>query len=115
LFLGGAGRGGQESLSAEALLAIAAEEMRDVLGITAAPVFARINRFDRALPQSTVGHTDRMAAIAADAATLPGLELAGAVYRGIGIPDSVQSGVDAAARTLAFIATASSTPTASLT
>jgi oxygen-dependent protoporphyrinogen oxidase len=103
LFVGGAGRHGLESLSDDALLVLAAAEMRAIMGITARPTLCSVNRFDRALPQYTVGHLDRMKAIAAEAARIPGLELAGAVYRGVGIPDCVQSGVDAASRALAAV------------
>jgi protoporphyrinogen/coproporphyrinogen III oxidase len=103
LFVGGAGRGGEELLPDDALLRIAGNEMREVMGISAPPLLYRINRFDRALPQYTVGHVDRMKAIADAASRIPGVELAGAVYRGVGIPDCVQSGSDAASRALRFV------------
>ena len=114
LFLGGAGRRGEEALSDDALLELAAAEMREILGVTVPPWLYRINRFSRALPQYTVGHVDRMTSVANAAALVDGLELAGAVYRGVGIPDCVQSGVDAAARALRFVESRTPTLTASL-
>jgi oxygen-dependent protoporphyrinogen oxidase len=43
-----------------------------------------------------VGHLERLAAIERRVAALPGLALAGAAYRGVGIPDCVRSGEAAA-------------------
>lgn len=101
LFIGGAGRG-QHSLSSDAeLLALATNELREVMGITARPTLVRIDRFARAMAQYTVGHSARMAAVASRVAGVPGLELAGAVYGGLGIPDCVRSGIDAAQRAIA--------------
>ena len=100
LFIGGVGRGNFESSSDEALERLAREELREVLGIGARPTLVQIDRFDRAMPQYTVGHTARTARIAGAAARLPGLALAGAVYGGVGIPDCVRSGVEAAGRAL---------------
>jgi len=77
--------------------------LRDVLGITAAPRFIRIARWPNALPQYVMGHTDRVARIFARAATHRGIFLAGASYRGVGIPDcitSAWSAADAAAQLL---------------
>jgi oxygen-dependent protoporphyrinogen oxidase len=79
-----------------ALIATVREELRALLGIAAHPVLVRVHRHLDAMPQYVVGHLDRVAAIEAHAAALPGLALAGAAYRGVGIPDCVQSGERAA-------------------
>ena len=50
------------------------------------------------MAQYTVGHRDRVAQIEARAAALPGLHLAGNAYTGIGIPDCVRMGKQAAER-----------------
>lgn len=112
LFLGGVGREHVDSLSDEELLDIASAEMRAVLGIQSAPLLTRINRFDRAMPQYTVGHSARTARILAAASRIPGLEMAGAIYTGLGIPDCVRSGTEAADRALSL--PASATPTLSM-
>jgi oxygen-dependent protoporphyrinogen oxidase len=110
LFIGGAGRGDHVRSSDVELRALAAAELREVMGVTADPSLVRIDRFTRAMPQYTVGHAARMARIASRVACLPGIDLAGAVYGGIGIPDCVRSGVDAAQRALAsaFVSTSPS-------
>lgn len=103
LFLGGVGREYVEALADAELLDIARTELRDVLGIHAPPLLTRINRFDRAMPQYTVGHGARIARIVAAAARIPGLQMAGAIYTGLGIPDCVRSGVEAADRVLSTL------------
>lgn len=111
LFLGGVGREYVETLTDAELLDIARAELRNVLGIEAPPLLTRINRFDRAMPQYTIGHNARIARILAAASRIPGLEMAGAIYTGLGIPDCVRSGVDAADRAVAALP--SGTPTLS--
>ena len=96
LFLGGAGRGEFVGMSDEALTAVARAELREVLGIQAEPELVRINRLPRALPQYNLGHLERLGRIDGRLARLPGLFLAGAAYRGVGIPDCIRSGEGAA-------------------
>lgn len=96
LFLGGAGRGSFVDHDDADLRAVARAEMRDIMGIAAPPVLERIHRLPRAMPQYDVGHLERVAAIEAAARRMPGLALAGAAYRGVGIPDCVRSGERAA-------------------
>jgi oxygen-dependent protoporphyrinogen oxidase len=83
------------------LLAAVRSDLRDLLGITAAPGFAVITRHRQARPQYTVGHLDRIAAIEAGIGRYPGLAVAGSAYRGAGVPDCVRSGEEAAERLLA--------------
>jgi len=67
-------------------------ELRDLLGISSAPLLTRIHRHPQAMPQYRVGHLDRMARIDAALADHSGLALAGNAYRGVGIPDCIHSG-----------------------
>ena len=48
------------------------------------------------MPQYNLGHPARLERIAARMQDLPGLQLAGNGYRGIGIPDCIASGEQAA-------------------
>jgi oxygen-dependent protoporphyrinogen oxidase len=48
------------------------------------------------MPQYHVGHLGRLAAIAGRLDRLPGVFLAGAGYRGVGIPDCIRDGIAAA-------------------
>ena len=48
------------------------------------------------MPQYVLGHTGRLARIEAALDEHPGLAVAGAAYRGVGIPDCIRSGEEAA-------------------
>jgi len=93
-----AGRFGGRDVSAEQddeLVALAREEVR-LLGITAEPRLVRVHRWPRSMPQYVLGHLDRVGRIEAALEAHPGLAVAGAAYRGVGIPDCIRSGEDAA-------------------
>lgn len=76
----------------EKLLAMARDELRETLGITAVPTLTCIHRWSQAMPQYTLGHLERVAAIESSVANYDNLALAGAYFRGVGIPDCIQSG-----------------------
>lgn len=85
-------------LSDETLVETVREELRVWMGVTAEPVFARVARWPRSMAQYTVGHARRLEALRARVSRLPGLHLAGNAYEGIGVPDCVRMGRDAARR-----------------
>ena len=99
-FVGGARTPAALALDDGALEALVRQELRAILGIDAAPRWCRIYRWERSNPQYQVGHLDLVAALMA--ACPPGLLLAGAAYRGVGIPDCIKQGSDAAEAALAF-------------
>lgn len=80
------------------LSTIALADLREILGHLPAPAAWHVQRWGGSLPQYTVGHLDRIAAIDADLADVPGLEVCGAAYRGIGIPAVIRSAWDAVER-----------------
>ena len=82
----------------ERLADLARADLRATMGIDAEPVFTRIARWARAMPQYLPGHLERLEAIEAGLRALPNVALAGAGYRGIGIPDCVRQGTQAACR-----------------
>ena len=67
-----------------------------ITGLRAEPLFARVYKWKSAMAQYGVGHLDRLDRIERLRRQLPGLALAGNAYRGIGVPDCVRSGSDAA-------------------
>jgi oxygen-dependent protoporphyrinogen oxidase len=100
-FFGGASDETILEESDESLIAIAREELARMLGLTAEPRFAKIARWPRSMAQYTVGHQERLKRIEARLKQTPGLRLAGNGYYGIGIPDCVKTGRDAAQEIIA--------------
>ena len=95
-FLGGMLNAGVLAEDDDALVARARGELREALGIAAEPVLARLHRWPASMPQYRVGHLARVETIERALGALPGLSLAGAAYRGVGIADCVRSGEAAA-------------------
>jgi protoporphyrinogen/coproporphyrinogen III oxidase len=83
------------------LVARARGELQAALGITAEPVLTRLHRWPASMPQYRVGHLARVETIDRGLSALPGVRLAGAAYRGVGIADCVRSGEAAAEQLLA--------------
>jgi oxygen-dependent protoporphyrinogen oxidase len=95
-FLGRAGREEVVEASDDGLRRLVRAELAAAHGITAEPALWRIYRWPRGLPQYTIGHRDRLDRIGIGLARMPGLFVAGASYRGVGIPDCIASGWSAA-------------------
>jgi len=95
-FFGGIGDAAILDESDDSLAAIAREELRRMLGLTAAPMSQAIARWPRSMAQYTLGHGQRVEEIRSRAAAIPGLHLAGNAYEGIGIPDCINTGRAAA-------------------
>jgi oxygen-dependent protoporphyrinogen oxidase len=96
-FLGGSRDERVLQLPDEEILSVVKEELRQILGLTAEPLFTRLYRWKGAMAQYTVGHLERIERIERLRKQLPGLALAGNAYSGIGVPDCVRSGEEAAA------------------
>ncbi len=71
-------------------------ELQELTGIRGEPRFHRIFAWPRAMAQYRVGHAQRVSEIRRLVAATPGLHLAGNAYSGIGIPDCVRTGKQAA-------------------
>jgi oxygen-dependent protoporphyrinogen oxidase len=77
----------------EAVLA----DLRRLMAVRADPTETRVSRWIGSFPQYRPGHLDRVAAVERTLATeLPQVMLAGAAYRGLGIPACVRQGQVAA-------------------
>jgi protoporphyrinogen/coproporphyrinogen III oxidase len=82
----------------------ARSDLRDLMGIEAAPIMTRVRRRQRALPMYEVGYLDRLESMRAESASLGAFALAGNAQGGIGIPDCIDSGREAALTALARLA-----------
>lgn len=101
-FLGGARDEQILALRDDDILRIVRDELKHIIGVTAEPLFTRVFKWKGAMAQYGVGHLERLQRIEALLQKLPGLALAGNGYNGIGVPDCVRSGTEAAAKVLQF-------------
>jgi protoporphyrinogen/coproporphyrinogen III oxidase len=88
----------------ESLLASLLDDLGTAVAVRARPLVARLVRWPRSLPLYAVGHLDRLERIESALAHTPGIQLAGAAYRGTGISDSVKSAQIAAERVMHLVA-----------
>jgi oxygen-dependent protoporphyrinogen oxidase len=72
------------------------EELGTLMGLSGEPLASLVTRFPGAFPQYRVHHLMRSAGIEAAVARLGGVAVAGAAYRGVGIPACIASGRAAA-------------------
>ncbi|MDX2269294.1 MAG: protoporphyrinogen oxidase [Bryobacter sp.] len=96
-FLGGAGQEEVVDWTDEAVIAAVCEDLRRMLGIEQAPVATSVSRWPRSMAQYEVGHANKLEIIEERLKAWPGLRLIGNGYRGIGIPDCIRLGKEAAA------------------
>jgi len=97
VFVGGALDPATARLPDVELSAVARDEAAILIGATGEPLVVQIDRWEGAMPQYHVGHLDRVERIERAAAAIGGFALAGAAYRGVGIPQVIASGQAAAA------------------
>ena len=67
------------------------KELKDILGLTAEPAFARAFRWDRAMAQYETVHLDCVAEMENFIAQMPGFHIIGNSFHGIGVPDCIKS------------------------
>jgi oxygen-dependent protoporphyrinogen oxidase len=89
----------------EEILTMIKSDLKDIMGITAEPVKTRIFRWKKSMPQYTMGHPERIAKINERVASHDGLFIAGASYGGVGIPDCMNNGRNAALEALEYVKT----------
>jgi oxygen-dependent protoporphyrinogen oxidase len=72
-------------------------DLRKIVALRETPSFYQVTRWKHAMPQYSVGHLDRLQKTRKAMATeVPGVYLAGASYGGVGLPDCIREGEQAA-------------------
>lgn len=104
VFMGGALQPQMNALTDQELVDVATDELRHLIGLRGEAQTVEIARWPASMPQYHVGHLDRVNQIESRVAELPGLELAGNAYRGVGVPQCIQSGEAAAERLVTYLA-----------
>jgi protoporphyrinogen/coproporphyrinogen III oxidase len=95
-FLGGAKDQGVLQLSEAEIVAVVRKELKQITGLEADPWFVKVYRWERAMAQYTPGHLERIERIGATLKQMQNLAIAGNFYKGIGVPDCVRTGKEAA-------------------
>jgi oxygen-dependent protoporphyrinogen oxidase len=95
-FLGGANDQAVLKLSDEEVIATVRKELKQITGLAAEPWFVKVYRWDRAMAQYTPGHLERIERIGATLKRMRNISIAGNFYKGIGVPDCVRTGKEAA-------------------
>ncbi len=67
-------------------------QLQEMIGVAGAPLFAEIQRWDRAMPQYVCGHGKRIKEIRTLMSQVKGIHLTGAAFDGLGIPDCIREG-----------------------
>jgi oxygen-dependent protoporphyrinogen oxidase len=73
------------------VIAMVTAELADIMGIRAEPDFSRVYVHERAIPQYTIGHRERLRRIDDSLTGHKGLYLAGNSYRGISVNDCIEN------------------------
>jgi len=102
-YVGGVGHEAILKTDDETMVRHVREELRSMAGITAMPSSVRVHRWERGMPQYTLGHLDRLEVIQGSLSPYRGLYLTGAAYRGIGIPDCIRDGSDTAEAVVRYV------------
>lgn len=96
VFVGGALQPQLGDFPDHELRRIVTEELAELLAVRGEPELFTVTRWSGAMPQYHIGHLERVARIETRLAQLPGLQLAGNAYHGVGIPHCIHSGERAA-------------------
>ena len=96
VFVGGAMQGELAERDDQELLALAVEEVADIMKISGAPGMHKIVRWPETTPQYTLGHSDRVRAIRNQVDGWPNLVIANNALAGVGVPQCIRGGWEAA-------------------
>ncbi len=102
VFIGGAVQESLGMLPDEDLKQLVREEMGELVGASGEPIFWEISRWQGTMAQYNVGHVELVKDIEERAAEIPGLELAGNAFHGVGMPQCIHSGEQAAERIVGY-------------
>jgi oxygen-dependent protoporphyrinogen oxidase len=84
------------TFSNDLLIQTAHIEMSKLLGIKSQPEYYWVQRWENALPQYKVGHLDKTASLKTTMKPFTGIHLAGSYLSGVGLPDCIRQGREAA-------------------
>jgi len=96
VFAGGARSPESAEMSEDRLVPILLTELKKIVRIDGEPLLSTVAHWPRTMPQYHVGHRELVRDIETLCAAEPTLALAGNAFHGVGIPNCIKSGFDAA-------------------
>ena len=108
-YLGGALQEDIAEKDEETMASLVKQDLKEIMGITEEPVFCKVFHNRKSNVQYHVNHSARIDTIMQE--VQESLFLAGSAYRGIGIPDCIQSGTQAAESAIELLLGKSKTET----
>ena len=102
-FVGGAMREELAELDEDTIGTMVREELLDIMGIDCEPVFLKVFRYKKANVQYHVGHAALIESVREELRSLPGIVVTGSAYTGVGIPDCIRDGTEAAKEVIEFL------------
>jgi oxygen-dependent protoporphyrinogen oxidase len=101
-FVGGALQPEMFDLMDDEMLRGVLNDLRDLLGLKGEPLFAEIVRWRNSMPQYQVGHLEKARKIKKLLTEIPFLQVATTAIDGVGLPDAVRHGNQAAENLMAL-------------
>lgn len=103
-YVGRSGAEDWQELSDERILQGVRHDLQDLIGLTAEPLFYEITRLPHSMPQYPVDHLEQIHSMRDQLqAIMPGVVMTGAGFHGVGIPDCIRQGKEAAELICDFI------------
>lgn len=101
------GRSGEQewlNWSDDELVRRVRKDVSDIMGVKKEPLFHEITRMPRSMPQYPVGHLNEIARFRRElTAVCPGVFVTGAGFHGVGLPDCIRQGKEAAAELASYL------------
>jgi protoporphyrinogen/coproporphyrinogen III oxidase len=102
-FIGGARNAELVKQSEDDLVKIALEELNSILGLSGAPVFARVKKWEKAIPQYNIGYEKIIESIENFKRQNAGIFFCSNFYRGISVSDCIKNSALAARETFNYL------------
>ncbi|GIW86521.1 MAG: protoporphyrinogen oxidase [Isosphaeraceae bacterium] len=103
VFVGGAMQPALFDLDDDQVEQLVRRELAELIGARGEPLLVRVARHRRSMPQYTVGHAARVAAIRDRLRAHPGLFVTGNAFDGVGVPDCIRSAEATAEAVVAYL------------
>lgn len=91
-------------LNDEQIVAAVRRDIEKAIGLKSQPIFTEITRLNHSMPQYPVGHLDNITDLRNEMSQkLPGVWVTGAAFDGVGLPDCIRQGKEAASAIIQYL------------